>query len=89
MKSFFITILCFAIFSIFLIPGTGIVQAENGKSIMESRCTSCHGSGRIKNADHSPAQWEKTVKRMMAKSKFGNELTKSEMQNLLNYLNSI
>ena len=89
MKSLFITFLCFAIFCIFLIPGTGIVQAENGKSIMESRCTSCHGSGRIQNADHSPAQWEKTVKRMMAKNNFGNELTKIEMQNLLNYLNSM
>jgi len=89
MKSFFIKFLCFAIFCLFLIPGTGLVHAEAGKSIVESRCTSCHGTGRIKNADYTPAQWEKTVKRMMAKNNFGSELTDNEMQNLLNYLNSM
>lgn len=89
MKSFFTTSLCFVIFCLFFIPGMVSADAGNGKSIMESRCTSCHGTGKINRADHSPEQWEKTVKRMMAKSRFGAQLSKSEMQSLLNHLNSL
>jgi cytochrome c5 len=55
----------------------------DGKTLVESRCTVCHNTDRIKSAHHDLAQWKSTVMRMVGK---GAELNADEQQAVINYL---
>ncbi len=62
------------------------VSAGDGQAIMETRCTTCHGAGRIERAGHDLDGWKSTVDRMIGKGNFGPELSDAEREALLNYL---
>ncbi|WP_150112204.1 c-type cytochrome [Desulfonatronovibrio hydrogenovorans] len=62
------------------------LQAGDGQAIMETRCTTCHGAGRIERAGHDLDGWKSTVDRMMGKGNFGPALSDAERQALLKYL---
>lgn len=87
-KKLILTALCTAVAGVVLTLGLNIssLQAADGKTIMEERCTKCHGTGRIERADHDRDGWERTVKRMMGKSHFGPKLSDDEQAALLDYL---
>ncbi len=69
----------------------GSLQAggNQGEEVLQERCTTCHGKGRIEAADHDRQGWENTVDRMMARAGFGPELTDAERQALLRHLKDL
>ncbi len=73
-----------------LMPGssTGSEKVLDGATVLQSRCTSCHGPGRIKKAKHDLDGWKKTVDRMMSKANFGDKLSDEELDALLSHLAS-
>lgn len=62
------------------------IQAADGSTVLEQRCTTCHGAGRIERAGHDLDGWKNTVERMEGKGAFGNALTDAERQALLDHL---
>lgn len=58
--------------------GTG-----NAVSLVESRCTRCHGTQRIKLAQHDEGGWRVTIARMRG---HGAQLTDAEAAALVTYL---
>jgi hypothetical protein len=63
--------------------GSGDSGEINGQSLLEDRCTGCHTLSRIKSAEKTREQWERTVDRMVA---MGAELNSEERGILLDYL---
>jgi len=59
--------------------------AEDGMTLLESRCSVCHPAARPKAAQKTPEQWEATVTRMMGK---GAQLSDDEKKVLVDYLSS-
>jgi hypothetical protein len=57
--------------------------ALNGPTLLETRCSFCHGANKPRQAKKTPQQWEQTVTRMIGK---GAKLTESEKAVLLDYL---
>lgn len=57
-------------------------QAD-GKTILEERCSTCHGLGRTEQAEKTEGEWEQTVTRMVNK---GAELNTDEQAILVEYL---
>ena len=57
-----------------------------GKTIMETKCTSCHELDRIIKARKAKDNWESTVKRMIDYSGDSKFLTKKEQTKLIEYL---
>ncbi|MBN2059309.1 MAG: hypothetical protein JW882_02730 [Deltaproteobacteria bacterium] len=57
--------------------------AVNGAILLDTRCSTCHGSDKAKGTKKTSAQWEKTVTRMIWK---GAKLTEDEKTVLLDYL---
>jgi hypothetical protein len=57
-----------------------------GKTIMETKCTSCHALDRIVRSTKDKEKWEKTVTRMIKYSKNSEYLTKKGMAELIEYL---
>lgn len=85
-----ITITAFIIFTfMFFLPEKNIFSAESGEYILKTRCSTCHGIGKIKKVNHDKKGWEKTVKKMMDKNGFGKKLNKAELKQLIDYLNSL
>ncbi len=54
-----------------------------GAVLLEERCTSCHGVGRVTAESKTEAEWEQTVVRMVNK---GAELNEDEQAILIQYL---
>ncbi len=65
------------------LSGVAFAAAPTGASLMDSRCTVCHNTDRIKTAKKSFAQWEATVVKMTTK---GAKLTADEKKMLIEYL---
>jgi hypothetical protein len=63
--------------------------AENGESIAMQRCTVCHNINRVERAGHDREEWQRTVGRMMGKSRFGPRLRDAEKDALIEYLISL
>ena len=57
--------------------------AEDGASLLETRCSVCHPAAKPKAAKKTPDQWESTVSRMISK---GAQLTAGEKKILVDYL---
>jgi cytochrome c5 len=57
-----------------------------GKTIMETKCSSCHALDRIVQAGKDEVKWDKTVSRMIKYSKNPEYLTKKEKEELIEYL---
>lgn len=88
--------LIFAVTVFFLLGGLVMLvnsvpplEAGDGQAIMEARCTTCHGAGRIQAAGHTEAVWQETVSRMMEKGNFGPALSDAERELLITYLTTL
>lgn len=55
----------------------------DGKSLVETKCISCHSLDRIENQNLDVAGWKSTVERMVKK---GAELTADEQTAVIEYL---
>ncbi len=88
MKKVVLTSICLAMLGGLLFFGLqgNNLHAGDGQAIMETRCTVCHGAGRIERAGHDLDGWKSTVDRMMSKGRFGPALSDAERQALLNHL---
>ncbi|MBB5022739.1 hypothetical protein [Desulfurispira natronophila] len=53
------------------------------KALIDNRCTSCHGAGRIERAQFDREEWERTVDRMIG---HGTSLSRAERDNIVEYL---
>jgi mono/diheme cytochrome c family protein len=62
---------------------TGSGSSLNGQALMQQRCSVCHSITRVTSAQHTAAQWQNTVNRMIG---HGAKLTPQEEQALVNYL---
>lgn len=58
------------------------VSGEPGAKLLEERCSRCHPMG-VKKAHTTPAEWDQSVTRMMAK---GATLSMEEKAVLVDYL---
>ena len=54
-----------------------------GKSLVEERCTQCHGLGRVEQAKKTEEEWKATVERMVEK---GTQLNQAEQELVIKYL---
>ena len=57
--------------------------AVDGETLLQERCTECHGLERTTSAQKTRAEWEETVTRMVNK---GAELNDQEKGVLVDYL---
>ncbi len=63
-------------------PPTG-AQPADGATLLQARCTQCHGLARVEQAHKNLAQWESAIQRMRGK---GATLSDEEAQTLAQYL---
>ena len=61
-----------------------MVPANDGVSLLETRCTDCHSLDRVKQAKMTHDQWAQTVTRMVGK---GAHLSAAEQSTVIDYLN--
>lgn len=57
--------------------------AADGETLLEERCTECHGLDRTTSQEKTRAEWEETVSRMIDR---GAELDEAEKTVLVDYL---
>lgn len=57
--------------------------STGGESLLQDRCTACHGLSRVTQAQKTREQWEQTVTRMVGK---GAQLNAGEQATLIEYL---
>lgn len=62
---------------------TNQVSSSDGKALVESRCTVCHGMDRISSATKTESEWTQTVDRMIG---HGAVLNDSEKAAVIAYL---
>lgn len=62
---------------------TAGTATQDGATLLETRCSVCHGTERVTSAKKTRAQWEETVTRMIGR---GAELTDAEATVLVDYL---
>ncbi len=55
----------------------------DGKSLVEERCTKCHGLGQVEQAKKTEAEWKATVERMVGK---GAQLSQEEQALVIQHL---
>ena len=55
----------------------------DGKSLVEERCTQCHGLGTVEQAKKTEEEWKATVERMVGK---GAQLSQEEQALVIQYL---
>ena len=55
----------------------------DGQSLVQERCTKCHGLGRITQTGNTDEGWKATVKRMVSK---GAQLSAAEQEMAVQYL---
>ncbi|HKK00146.1 MAG TPA: hypothetical protein VJ959_14595 [Desulfotignum sp.] len=65
---------------------TAGLHQQFGKTVLETKCVSCHSRERIVRADKGREQWEKTIRRMIKHSKDPAYLTDDEKDALLEHL---
>jgi cytochrome c5 len=54
-----------------------------GKTLLEERCTQCHGLGQVEQASKTEEEWKATVERMVGK---GAQLDETEQELVIQYL---
>jgi cytochrome c5 len=64
-------------------PSNQSAAALDGRTLMQQRCSVCHGLSRITNAYGTADEWKAAVDQMIA---FGAQLTPAEEQVLVDYL---
>lgn len=64
-------------------PVPTATEDTRGKTIMETKCSTCHGLAQIQTAKYDRASWEAVVVRMVAK---GAQLNAEEQQLVIDYL---
>ncbi|MCW7753328.1 hypothetical protein OOT00_04925 [Desulfobotulus sp. H1] len=64
-------------------PAASSHALTEGESLLQNRCTSCHGASKITRSKKDRNGWERTVRRMEQK---GVMLTDNERNNLIHYL---
>ena len=63
--------------------GDNNTAALDGKTLVEARCTVCHGLGKVESASMNQEQWKKVVENMVSK---GAELSAEEQTVVIEYL---
>ncbi|MBN1812889.1 MAG: hypothetical protein JXA14_13720 [Anaerolineae bacterium] len=63
--------------------GQGAPEALDGKTLVEERCTECHGLDRTTEASKTGEEWKTTVERMVDK---GADLNTEEQAAVVEYL---
>ncbi|MGC9347371.1 MAG: hypothetical protein ACP5JG_04455 [Anaerolineae bacterium] len=63
--------------------GDGVEVAVDGATLLEERCTQCHGLDRVTSASKTEAEWQTTVEDMVQK---GAQLNEQEKEALVAYL---
>jgi cytochrome c5 len=89
MKKIFKTSVYFFAASVISISGAFVLNAvanDESAQILNTRCTSCHGIGKVKKANHDKKGWEETIMRMMDKKKFGKRLDQKQVEKLADYI---
>ena len=64
-------------------PPTEAPATLDGQSLLQERCTVCHGLGGVERAKKTEEEWKATVERMVGK---GAELDEAEQELLIKYL---
>lgn len=62
---------------------SGGASAQDGASLLQDRCTACHGIDRVTQTKKDAGQWEQTVSRMIG---HGAQLSDAEKATLVAYL---
>ena len=55
----------------------------DGQSLVEERCTQCHGLGQVERSKKTEEEWKATVERMVGK---GTQLDQTEQELVIKYL---
>lgn len=63
--------------------GQGAPETLDGKTLVEERCTECHGLDRTTGASKAEEEWKTTVERMVSK---GADLSAEEQAAAIEYL---
>ena len=64
-------------------PPTEVPAILDGQSLLQERCTVCHGLGGVERAKKTEEEWKATVERMVGK---GAQLDEAEQELLIQYL---
>jgi mono/diheme cytochrome c family protein len=64
-------------------PPTKVPATLDGQSLLQERCTQCHGLGQVERAKKTEEELKATVERMMGK---GAQLDEAEQELLIQYL---
>jgi mono/diheme cytochrome c family protein len=62
---------------------TEVPATLDGQSLLQERCTVCHGLGGVERSEKTEEEWKATVERMVGK---GAELDEAEQELLIKYL---
>jgi len=65
------------------VPPTEGPATLDGQSLLQDRCTVCHGLGGVERAKKTEEEWRATVERMVGK---GAQLDEAEQELLIKYL---
>ena len=65
------------------VPPTEGPATLDGQSLLQERCTVCHGLGGVERAKKTEEEWKATVERMVGK---GAQLNQAEQELLIKYL---
>ena len=63
--------------------GQSAPETLDGKTLVEERCTECHGLDRTTEASKTKEEWQTTVERMVSK---GTDLNTEEQEIVIEYL---
>ena len=62
---------------------TKVPVTLDGQSLLQERCTKCHGLGGVERAKKTEEEWKATVERMVGK---GAQLNEAEQELVIKYL---
>ena len=65
------------------VPPTEVPAILDGQSLLQERCTVCHGLGGVERSKKTEEEWKATVERMVGK---GAQLDEAEQELLIQYL---
>ena len=63
--------------------GSGRAAMDDGKALVEERCSVCHDLNRVESAKKTGDEWKSNVERMVGK---GAKLTEAEQTVVIDYL---
>ena len=65
------------------VPPTEGPATLDGQSLLQERCTKCHGLGGVERSKKTEEEWRATVERMVGK---GAQLNQAEQEQVIKYL---